>query len=472
MHGGQPQLTSQPRLQTESNFAAAPASTTAQQQQSRAVSAPGQSMDAGTSASSRQRQLPPSVPDLSSYSSANMEEAEAAAAAAAEKAAAAAAAAEVAAATGRQASPDLSLQLLPQLFGFGRKLALDGFAGNSSSNNSNSASSDQFDPSVPLSPVAPARNVKLLNFQRLLSEPNIDLAQLRRLSWSGVPAPVRSVVWKLLLGYLPVSLARREAALAKRRAEYATYLADFFYCGLSAEEYYARERGSNISAAAGDGSVTQQQQPPPPLHRSEQEQEVLKQIKQDVPRTSPGVSFFKLPPVQASLERVLYAFAVRHPASGYVQGMNDLVTPFYAAGMREHFGVDILKTVGPADDEAAVAAEAQRALEAVQDPVALGLLEGDCYWCLSLLLDSIQDHYTFAQPGIQRMVFKLEELVQRIDGNGNTPGAGGGGSATNTPSKTHAAGPAAAATSANHVGLAAHLARENVQFLHFGFRSV
>ena len=35
--------------------------------------------------------------------------------------------------------------------------------------------------------------------------------------------------------------------------------------------------------------------------------------------------------------------------------------------------------------------------------------------CLSKLIDSIQDHYTFAQPGIQRMVFKLKELIARID---------------------------------------------------------
>lgn len=43
-------------------------------------------------------------------------------------------------------------------------------------------------------------------------------------------------------------------------------------------------------------------------------------------------------------------------------------------------------------------------------------IEADCYWCLSKLLDGMQDHYTFAQPGIQRLVFKLKELVRRIDG--------------------------------------------------------
>lgn len=48
-------------------------------------------------------------------------------------------------------------------------------------------------------------------------------------------------------------------------------------------------------------------------------------------------------------------------------------------------------------------------------PHVLAEVEADSYWCLSKLIDSIQDHYTFAQPGIQRMVFKLKELVARID---------------------------------------------------------
>jgi hypothetical protein len=39
-----------------------------------------------------------------------------------------------------------------------------------------------------------------------------------------------------------------------------------------------------------------------------------------------------------SLERVLFVFAIRHPASGYVQGINDIVVPFYAIFLREHIG--------------------------------------------------------------------------------------------------------------------------------------
>ena len=49
-------------------------------------------------------------------------------------------------------------------------------------------------------------------------------------------------------------------------------------------------------------------------------------------------------------------------------------------------------------------------------PEILNLVEADVYWCLSRFLDGIQNNYTFAQPGIQRMVHKLSELIHRVDG--------------------------------------------------------
>jgi hypothetical protein len=36
------------------------------------------------------------------------------------------------------------------------------------------------------------------------------------------------------------------------------------------------------------------------------------------------------------MERVLFIWAIRHPASGYVQGMNDLVCPFMLVFLSEH----------------------------------------------------------------------------------------------------------------------------------------
>lgn len=92
--------------------------------------------------------------------------------------------------------------------------------------------------------------------------------------------------------------------------------------------------------------------------------------------------------------------AIRHPASGYVQGINDLATPFLVVFLSEYLEGGVEKW-------------------SISDlsPEKITNIEADCYWCLSKLLDGMQDHYTFAQPGIQRLVFKLKELVRRIDGN-------------------------------------------------------
>ena len=38
------------------------------------------------------------------------------------------------------------------------------------------------------------------------------------------------------------------------------------------------------------------------------------------------------------LERILYVWAIRHPASGYVQGINDLATPFFQVFLSSYIG--------------------------------------------------------------------------------------------------------------------------------------
>jgi hypothetical protein len=39
------------------------------------------------------------------------------------------------------------------------------------------------------------------------------------------------------------------------------------------------------------------------------------------------------------LERILYVWAIRHPASGYVQGINDLATPFFEVFLSAYVGM-------------------------------------------------------------------------------------------------------------------------------------
>merc|ERR1711904_129887 len=133
-------------------------------------------------------------------------------------------------------------------------------------------------------------------------------------------------------------------------------------------------------------------------HRPDDDDSTAKQIRVDIPRTSPGLPLFSHPRMQSLMERVLYIWSVRHPASGYVQGINDLVTPFIVVLLASELDAPL--------DSVDV--------DSIEDQV-LETIEADVYWCLSKMLSDIQDHYTSGQPGIQQMVLKLEEIVRRID---------------------------------------------------------
>ncbi|MGH0142394.1 UNVERIFIED_CONTAM: hypothetical protein FKN15_009548 [Acipenser sinensis] len=56
----------------------------------------------------------------------------------------------------------------------------------------------------------------------------------------------------------------------------------------------------------------------------------------DIPRTNPLIPLFQQASVQEIFERILFIWAIRHPASGYVQGINDLVTPFFVVYVFEY----------------------------------------------------------------------------------------------------------------------------------------
>jgi len=79
-------------------------------------------------------------------------------------------------------------------------------------------------------------------------------------------------------------------------------------------------------------------------------------------------------------------------------------------------------------------------------------IEADSFWCLSRLLDGIQDNYIFAQPGIQRSVRRMAELVARIDSEHPIISSRG-----STKKMTTAP-------------LSTHLAAQNVEFMQFAFR--
>ncbi|XP_071443605.1 TBC1 domain family member 22B [Hetaerina americana] len=212
---------------------------------------------------------------------------------------------------------------------------------------------------------ADSEGIKLDRFAPLLESTLLNLEDLRQLSWSGIPVKVRAVTWRLLSGYLPANLERRPQVLERKRQEYWGLVKQYYDVEL--DEIYM---------------------------------DTYRQIHIDIPRMSPLIALFQQKTVQEMFERILFIWSIRHPASGYVQGINDLVTPFYVVFLQEVISSDCdLETC-----DVMTLTKEQR-----------DIIEADSFWCLSKFLDGIQDNYIFAQLGIQQKVNQLKELVQRID---------------------------------------------------------
>jgi len=62
---------------------------------------------------------------------------------------------------------------------------------------------------------------------------------------------------------------------------------------------------------------------------SSDELDILDQIKIDIPRTASLGNLLHDEMIITAIERVLFIRAIRNPAASYVQGMTDLVTPFF-----------------------------------------------------------------------------------------------------------------------------------------------
>eukprot|EP00842_Homolaphlyctis_polyrhiza_P004721 jgi/Hompol1/524/HPOL_005345-RA len=206
-------------------------------------------------------------------------------------------------------------------------------------------------------------SIRFTKFKTILEQPNVDLENLRKLSWLGIPEEIRPTAWKLLMGYLPANSDRREATLTRKRKEYEEYVQQAF--------------------SQGPESLDQA------LHH---------QIHIDIQRTNAHMPLYLNPTTQEALERILYVWAIRHPASGYVQGINDLVTPFFHVFLQE-----------------VVTGNVETSDPSTLDKETLTRIEADSFWCLTKLLDGIQDNYTHKQPGIQRQIHRMRELIGRID---------------------------------------------------------
>ncbi|OHT06142.1 TBC domain containing protein [Tritrichomonas foetus] len=193
----------------------------------------------------------------------------------------------------------------------------------------------------------------------------VDLSKLREITWVGIPDQYRSRSWRLLLDYEPTNSDQAQNMLNHKRLDY-----------LDCRNRLLNQENLWTNA----------------------EHSTFRQISLDIPRTP--VVLLRNERVSTLFKNVLFVWAVRHPASGYVQGMNDVLLPFFICFIFPHF------------HELSFADLYSKTNVDEIDDKSLDEIEADCFWCFSKLMDGIQDVYTKGQPGMYKMINNLEKVLQ------------------------------------------------------------
>lgn len=223
----------------------------------------------------------------------------------------------------------------------------------------------------------------------------IDLEKLRTEAWYGIPMcfpQTRSIVWKLLCSLLPPNQEFWNSTLSDKREDYIecsrthfsnlTYCEDIEECNLISEEMSSFER------------------------------ENFKQILIDVKRTNPG-EVFSSKIAKDMLTRILFVWAFKHPASGYVQGINDLAAIFMYVFIADI--VDQLRT-DQTNEEVDLTYNAYNiSLEqmAMIKEEQIQNIEADSYYCLDNFLETLQENYIDKQPGIYKIIKRVEQILKK-----------------------------------------------------------
>ena len=218
-----------------------------------------------------------------------------------------------------------------------------------------------------------------LFFQALYQTP-ISLKVLSSLAYQGIPDEViglRSLVWRMLVGYLSVDRNKWEGVLKKSRRDYESFVGEFLVKGNKEK----RENGEllNKSQTSNSKNLTFAKVQDHPLSKSDSSEwnslfkdlELWDEVEKDTKRTRSEMSFFREetkppssypllknyvpkdprfssklkdktqnPPTKEThcdvMTRILFLYAKINPGVRYVQGMNEILAPIYYCFAKEN----------------------------------------------------------------------------------------------------------------------------------------
>ncbi|KAF3783447.1 TBC1 domain family member 13 [Nymphaea thermarum] len=263
---------------------------------------------------------------------------------------------------------------------------------------------DVQDPASPLPDDAPRR----ARFLAELSKRVIDLTELRKLAAQGVPdsSGIRSIVWKVLLGYLPCNREIWPDEMRKKRVQYEAFKEELLINPSELARRLELSSGTENDNAKGEGrgllhrsEITQDEHPlslgkTSVWNKYFQDTEIIEQIDRDVMRTHPGMHFFSgdspsAKSNQEALKRILVVFAKLNPGIRYVQGMNEVLAPIFYVFRND-----------PDEENAAQA-------------------EPDTFFCFVELLSGFRDHFCQqldnSVVGIRSTMTRLTQILRQHD---------------------------------------------------------
>ncbi|KAK3258062.1 hypothetical protein CYMTET_32876 [Cymbomonas tetramitiformis] len=210
---------------------------------------------------------------------------------------------------------------------------------------------------------------------------------------------MRSLVWKLLLEYLPCDRKKWKSTLAAKRNDYEQFCEELI---INPSKVMASEADSHASTQDGSLVGTDVTATDHPLSVQDnsvwksyfKDTDLLEQIDRDVMRTHPDLQFFSgegdaTKKHQDDMRRALLLFAKLNPGLRYVQGMNELYAPLYYT-----FSLD-------------------------PDPAMAEHAEADAFFCFVELISDLRDNFCQqldnSGVGIKATIGKLNTMLSEND---------------------------------------------------------
>ncbi|ORZ00973.1 rab-GTPase-TBC domain-domain-containing protein [Syncephalastrum racemosum] len=234
----------------------------------------------------------------------------------------------------------------------------------------------------------------------LFNEEESSASSLRQRALAGpvCQTTLRSVCWKVFLGYYPsLDFATWSAIQTKKRDHYANLRKEFI------DEPAKRMKEGAESDLLDNNPLSLNDNNPWQQHFADSE--TRKTIRQDVERTFPDVDFFRADQVQEHLTDVLFIYCKLNQDVSYRQGMHELLAPLYWVLANDSVEAEISGT-GPLD-------ASNKLLVQVLDPA---YIEHDAFILFERLMTYAKPWYEFNEnsrgrvPGSNPVVVSCQRI--------------------------------------------------------------